>query len=58
MIRGVAGCGFNVRGVARTLDLMVPEAISKKLEPTLYVYWIKVTFRQLSWSQHGEGAYL
>ena len=34
MIRGVERCGFNFGGVARTFDLnMVPEAISKKLEP-------------------------
>ena len=33
MMRGVTGCGFNFVGVACTLDLVVPEAISKKLEP-------------------------
>ena len=32
MIRGVAVCGFNFVVVARILDLMVPEAISKNLE--------------------------
>ena len=32
MIRGVAGHIFNFGGVAYALDLMVPEAISKKLE--------------------------
>ena len=35
MIMGVVGMGFYFGGVARTLDLMVPEAISKNLEPML-----------------------
>ena len=45
MIRGVAECGFNFGGVARTLDLMVPEAISKRLEPMVMLvdYLIHLT---------------
>ena len=31
--RSVQGHGFNFGVVANTLDLMVPEAIRKKLEP-------------------------
>jgi len=34
MVRGVAGAWFLILGVvARALDLIVPEAIRKKLEP-------------------------
>ena len=51
MVRGVAGAwqgrGFNLGSVAHTLDLMVLEAIRKKLEPISSISTGDTLFRWL-----------